>query len=436
MRRVTQLLPLLRAFQPGVCQIRCAELLPASSQHSQPCTALHTAEVAATADRSSAYQPASTCSAINCQGQRHMRPDRRHLFTEAAAGPPAFVFDIDGVLIRGKRVLDAAKTAMAKLYKTGGETLRFPVCFLTNGGGVTEARKAAQLSDWLDVAVSPQQVVLSHTPFRQLAPRLGHQPVLIIGHGDIAHVAKEYGFHKAVTTDELAVALGSSALPFHRGSQAEPKHVPRVLGKDGFGSEAQPFAAVLVFKDPVDWYQDLQLATDVILSGGVPLRSRPVGNHTVEVVFSNPDLVWANDHPVSRLGQGAFATCLEALHQQLAGKSLQRVKYFGKPNPEPYELIQKLLMQQAHELGYVSSQETGSLPFGGIFMVGDNPKADVRGARLRGPPWVPILVRTGVFQGPEANDPEDPADIVVDDVAAAVDAALHRSRNSKWHSLR
>lgn len=33
------------------------------------------------------------------------------------------------------------------------------------------------------------------------------------------------------------------------------------------GTEAAPFQAVLVFSDPVDWYRDLQLITDVVMSG-------------------------------------------------------------------------------------------------------------------------------------------------------------------------
>ncbi len=39
-----------------------------------------------------------------------------------------------------------------------GAKPRYPVCFLTNGGGVTEAQKAEQLSGWLDVAVGVDQV--------------------------------------------------------------------------------------------------------------------------------------------------------------------------------------------------------------------------------------------------------------------------------------
>ena len=54
-----------------------------------------------------------------------------------------------------------------------------------------------------------------------------------------------------------------------------------------------------------------------------------------------------------------------------------------------------------------------------------------------GRPWTSILVRTGVFRRPAGeNDPDHPADFVVQDVLQAVEAALHRTRHSRWHSMR
>lgn len=44
-------------------------------------------------------------------------------------------------------------------------------------------------------------------------------------------------------------------------------------------------------------------------------------------------------------------------------------------------------------------------------------------------------VRTGVFRG-GANSETDPANIVVDDVEAAVAAGLHAARSMRWHSMR
>ena len=35
----------------------------------------------------------------------------------------------------------------------------------------------------------------------------------------------------------------------------------------GYGSSKRPIEAILIFKDPADWYLDLQIMTDVIMGG-------------------------------------------------------------------------------------------------------------------------------------------------------------------------
>lgn len=60
------------------------------------------------------------------------------------------------------------------------------------------------------------------------------------------------------------------------------------------------------------------------------------GSSPIPVYFSNPDLLWANEHPRPRFGQGAFAAALDALHRQVTGSPLPCAHWFGKPNPEPY----------------------------------------------------------------------------------------------------
>lgn len=110
----------------------------------------------------------------------------------------------------------------------------------------------------------------------------------------------------------------------------------------------------------------------------------------------------------------------------MTSQPLPHLKVYGKPHREPYELAQQLLIAQAQRMGLVpqayadrsiagsvssgsssscelgspslrqhSQQQQVSLPFSGIYAVGDNPVADVRGARSMGRPWVPLLVRTG-----------------------------------------
>lgn len=150
--------------------------------------------------------------------------------------------------------------------------------------------------------------------------------------------------------------------------------------------------------------------------------------------------------------------------RQVTGRPL-RAHTFGKPNAAPYRLCEQLLLAQAAELGIdvpasaveaaaaagrivasgaASLADAGGaqqpeavrtpLPFSSVFMIGDNPAADVAGANAAGHPWVSVLLtKTGVARADSATHP---AQVVVDDVEAAVEAALHRTRHSKWHSMR
>ncbi|KAK9914891.1 hypothetical protein WJX75_001967 [Coccomyxa subellipsoidea] len=283
---------------------------------------------------------------------------------------------------------------VSRLYTDGGATQKYPICFLTNGGGVTEAQKAQQLSNWLGVNVRENQVVLSHTPFRSLAKSLGSKPVLVAGVGSVAEVAREYGFKHVLTTTDIAHAL-HKAVPFWKNSPGHEAPAPGEcpVRNLALGSAKRPIAAILVFKDPADWYLDLQIMTDVILGGGVPGRWKPrvADRASVPVYFSNPDLLWATDFPAPRFGQGAFAAALRTLYRQTTGAALEH-QYYGKPNRAPYALAEELLLEQAIQLG--------QLPAG---------------------------------SGAEAAKP---GNVVVDDVADAVEAALHRTRSSEWHSLR
>ncbi len=75
---------------------------------------------------------------------------------------------------------------------------------------------------------------------------------------------------------------------------------------------------------------------------------------------------------------------------------------------------------------FMCSASCSSSPLCVARAVGDNPASDVAGARAAGSPWVPVLVTTtGVWSGP-GNSAAAPADLVVDDVEAAVAAALQQ----------
>ena len=60
-------------------------------------------------------------------------------------------------------MIPGAPEALQRLRKQG-----IPTLFVTNGGGVTEQAKAEALQAKLGVPVSPAQVLLCHTPVREL----------------------------------------------------------------------------------------------------------------------------------------------------------------------------------------------------------------------------------------------------------------------------
>jgi HAD superfamily hydrolase (TIGR01456 family) len=364
----------------------------------------------------------------------------------AASLPYGFAFDIDGVLLRGKEVLPQALRAMSKLYTPDKTTPRIPLAFLTNGGGMTERRKAHQLEQLLGVNIHADQVILSHTPYRSLASKYTDTPVLIIGRNhSIVEVAKNYGFKKTISSQQIARS-DPTAFPFWSqkeewaGGPSADRYVPKLR----MGTEENPIKAIFVMTDPSDWYVDLQLITDILIGGGVLGRRMehvPPNTPPVEIFFSNPDLLWANQHPAPRFGQGAFKACVETLYEKVTGTPLTaNIKVFGKPHSEPYKLVEASLIKQAQHMGLLPSNllhsTTSPPPFSAIYAVGDNSAADIRGANAAGSPWVSMLVKTGVFSKELDNCPVDPAKFVVDDVEMAVDAAMHHSRSMKWHSMR
>ena len=79
-----------------------------------------------------------------------------------------FLFDIDGVIVRGREVLPFAPNAFRKLVDGAGR-FRVPTVFVTNAGNRMRRSKAEQLSNWLGIDVTEDQVVMSHVSKNILA---------------------------------------------------------------------------------------------------------------------------------------------------------------------------------------------------------------------------------------------------------------------------
>ncbi|KAF9941280.1 hypothetical protein BGZ65_004306 [Modicella reniformis] len=322
------------------------------------------------------------------------------------------VFDIDGVLIKGKQVLPQTHRALGLLQANN-----VPYIFLTNGGGLRETDKAEQLSKKIGIHISPRQLILSHSPMRALAAQYEDKNVLVVGGNgsDCRCVAEHYGFKHVVTPEEVH-AVYPSVCP---SSDNEARSVP--LAEKYLQSVLRPVEAIMVFHDSVDWGRDLQVMLDALVSKDgylTTVKSQAelhTTKQTVPLYFSNSDLVWSNEYPTPRFAQGTFRTCLERIYKDMTGHSLEYT-LFGKPMTTTYQYAESVLNKIAPPIHYGID---GTPKPRTVYAIGDNPYADIAGANAYG--WQSVLVRTGVFV-PEGNENHHthPATAVVDDVEDAV----------------
>lgn len=340
-------------------------------------------------------------------------------------------FDIDGVLIRGKTPIGGSPAALKKLYDHSGY-LRIPYVFLTNGGGVRESKRAVELSELFGVKVLPSQVLHGHSPFRQLINRFENDFIVAVGKGEPAAVMSDYGFKNVISMDDYALCFDDiDPLAPHKKWTVERVSEQSISIERRNYVRSQNVRAVFIVSDSVDWGRDIQVLCDILRAGGLPGGEPGCQPH---LYFAHDDLKYQGAFPTERFGMGAFRIALQSVFNSIHPHPLQ-YSAVGKPNPVAFKNAETVL-RQLHNLVLGSQDFGGISPFKTLYMIGDNPSVDIKGAKLAGHPWFSILTRTGVFRG-RANDNEFPADMVVDTVEEAVNFILEKEgscRKSPSHS--
>ncbi|RYP78124.1 hypothetical protein DL770_006951 [Monosporascus sp. CRB-9-2] len=351
--------------------------------------------------------------------------------------PFAFAFDIDGVLLHVAKPIPGASETLQYLQKHN-----IPFILLTNGGGKHETERVSDLSARLDVPLSTDNFVQSHTPFQELVHAgpegegLRDKNILVTGSNAAKsrEIAEVYGFRNVITPADILMAH-PSIWPF------EP------LMKELYAATARPLPtpqpkidAIFVFNDPRDWALDIQIIVDLLLSRGGVLGTYSPKNGRADLpnagwqedgqprlYFSNPDLFWAAQYHFPRFGQGAFQGALGGIWREVTGGAAGALRstVIGKPHGLTYGYAERVL--NAHRAKVLGTDPDRLGPLRRVYMVGDNPESDIRGANQyrspAGTDWASVLVRTGVWsaeRGPPTHEPR----MVVDDVKAAVDWAL------------
>ncbi|KAF8909869.1 HAD-like domain-containing protein [Mucidula mucida] len=350
---------------------------------------------------------------------RSTRLCRRFIQRSSWQSPPlAFVFDIDGVLIRGPNPLPAGRRALQILEGDNPLGMKIPYILLTNGGGAVEQERAMKLSNKLGVEIKPEQCIQAHTILQRKASKYGDKHVLVLGgrNDEIRKVAEHYGFQNAHTTLDV-LSWDPAVWPFHKLSPAEKESTRAV------DFSKTPISAIFVFHDPRNWVLDIQVICDVIQSGGIiggPYISlQQQINEPVELVFCNPDLIWRSDFPRPRLGQGAFKEAFQAVYKALTGTYFPHVQY-GKPTEPTYKFAEGVLKARLENI-------YGPIPtMPKVYMIGDNPESDIAGANGAG--WESVLVHTGVYDPAKGSPPHEPSYQAADVEKAVIQAISHECR--------
>lgn len=225
----------------------------------------------------------------------------------------------------------------------------------------------------------------------------------VITPGDILREAPDYFPHEPLMApgwEKLARPLPS---PIYKGPESTRSLMDHLA-----------IDAVLVFNEPRDWALNIQIITDLMMSyrGVLGSGSKHNGdksmpnmgylqNEQPRVYLSNPDLIWSTAWHRPRLGMGAFNEALAAVWKQVTNGADMFPKMLGKPNPMAYAAAEEVLNNERLER-FARMDYLPNAPLERVYMVGDNPMSDIRGANSYQSPnatlWNSILVCTGLSE--------------------------------------
>ncbi|PVA11055.1 haloacid dehalogenase [Pelagivirga sediminicola] len=245
--------------------------------------------------------------------------------TDIASDAAAFVFDAFGVLNVGDTLIEGADRRLDEL-----RALNCQIRILTNAASYDRAGAVTKFAN-LGINIAPDEIITSRD-----------------------------------------AALGS-VTPGLWGAIAAPEDGLQDIGQDvlRLGDDPRAYDRVdgFLFLSSSGWTD----ARQALLQASLSVRDRPV-------LIANADLVAPRDDGFS-LEPGHYG------HLLLDGGAGQ-VRFFGKPFPEVYDLVEATLSGTARDR---------------IVMCGDTLHTDILGAAARG--WRTVLVaRDGLFAGHDTAD--------------------------------
>lgn len=172
---------------------------------------------------------------------------------------------------------------------------------------------------------------------------LHNKQVLISGQGPIMDIARELGFKKTTTIEELVKNF--PCLDYINVMKRNPicgpidPNFPQIEG-------------ILLLSEPTNWETPLQLMVDLLVTNGMPTGlPTAIPYPHIPVLACNMDLLWASEAPIPRYGHGAFLLCLENLYKKVTGKDMTYAALVGKPSEITYYYANQMLVNHARSIG-------------------------------------------------------------------------------------
>lgn len=269
-----------------------------------------------------------------------------------------------------------------------------------------------------------------------------------------AYIVCSYGFARAVTPADI-LANNEKVYPFdglrdslHSQFRELPDGKRAINPADPYSknisTDTLKIDKILIWNDPRDWSLDIQIIHDLLVShkGFLGTISEKNGNTSLpnngwqqdgqpEIWISNLDLFWKTEYAVNRFGTGAFVDALKGVWTAVTEGAELQYKALGKPSKHTYQYAHDKLLHFSSGKANLEGDTNKVAALRRVYMIGDNPESDIRGANEFSPEdgteWISILVRTGVWKQTIAEkEPRYKPTVIVDDV---VDAIVWAMRN-------
>ncbi|CAK63612.1 unnamed protein product (macronuclear) [Paramecium tetraurelia] len=313
---------------------------------------------------------------------------------------PAIVSDIDGVLIRGKSTIPNSDIVVQELlncHYTNGEkhNIRIPFYLLTNGGGCTELEKANSLNRIMGSNFDRHHIFLNYTPLRPIMNEYQNKLILLCGAGHLTEIAKDCDLRYFYTIDEYSALFDQVEFKQYDDGVIR-QYETDIKQRNMEQMKNQQIEAVFIVFDPIKWEESIQTICKLVKE-----------KKDLPIYVVNNDVTYADNFKLPRLAFGTFTNALISILKKEYNIN-PNIIYYGKPSLNTYKYVQEYIHEKHDNIG-------------NIYMIGDNPASDIRGANLIG--WPSVLVRSGVFRGRD-NDPQDPGKYVVTDLMDAYNKIL------------